>query len=219
MRVSYLLVLFTAFLLAGCSQTATEPQATGTPASPSTAVPTPSHTPASVGPGALSFFLGQEMSLAALGGARGGDPGAVGRIYEKAQAAATELGIGTLPELPKTTGDTTGDTSAALHFLLKTAGEPLADALTEKHDRKVADLFEMAVKGNIAFMLYTADPKDSMNKALADRLAELGAKTELPEELWKPAIDKMRAGAPKEEVQALLKEMEAKTRDYLMTQS
>lgn len=219
--MKFISLLLATLLLAGCSGSQTgSPSASSTPSAASSSVPseagqTQTDSAAESNTKATAWALGQQVSLASLGRSRGATD-AADRIFKKAEASAQQLGLGELPKLPEATGDPAQDGAAALEYLLSTGGGQIVGSLTEKHNQQTADLFEMSAKANIAFMLYSTNTEDPMNRAMTGRLSELGESSQLPQELWKPVVEKMASGAPQKEVQQMLQEMGSKVHEHLV---
>ena len=160
----------------------------------------------------LAWDMGSKLSLAALGNGRGANASAVESVMGKAKDSAQQLGV-EIPPLPDQTGDTTKDSAAALHYLLKTAGDPIASKLRSKYDDAHAALFEMALKSNVLMLLYS--PGDSTSKTIAGVIKNRGTEAGLPESLWKPVVDKIEEQAPFDEVKAAVSQMHQDVLNHL----
>src|SRR5215207_8730054 len=77
-----------------------------------------------------SWELGNNLSLAALFNAQGGDKEVLNRIFAKANANAKKLGL-TLPNLPARKGAKIEDSAEALVYLLHKTGAPIMKILGE----------------------------------------------------------------------------------------
>jgi hypothetical protein len=117
-----------------------------------------------------AFRLGRELGLAALGRARGQQQ--VGnRLFASAELTAKGLGV-TLPLPPVVGSDQTANSADALHYLLDTAGKPVATALSAKHSPAHAAAFELGIKLNLLNLLYL--PDDELGRGLGAACERLG---------------------------------------------
>jgi hypothetical protein len=156
--------------------------------------------------------MGSKLSLAALGHGRGASQSAVEGVMGKARDMAQQLDV-EIPPLPESTGDTTKDSAAALNYLMKTAGEPIAKKLKDKYGEDHSALFEMALKSNMLMLLYS--PDDNMGRSIAGIIKDRGPKAGLSESLWKPVVDKIEEKASFEEVKEAVSKMHKDVSEYL----
>lgn len=136
-----------------------------------------------------AFRLGHKLGLAVLGRARG-QAAAGERTFASLQPLATELGI-TLPPLPKLTGDDTGDTADAMHYLLDTVGKSGVSTLSAKHSQAHAAAFELGLKLNLLNLLYL--PNDSLGQGIGGTCASLAKSAGVADSTMAPLMSKIRA--------------------------
>ena len=221
-----LVVLVALTCLVGCSATKTpsgestpvapKPVAAATPPAADEVIPAKDSENEALPPKAVAFRLGRKLSLAVLGRSRGADDEAVSRMMDGANRFAENLGMGPLPALPEKSGEVVDDMASAIEYLLTTTGPSRSKSLNEKHGEQVGALFELAMRYNLAFLLYVADPSDSMVKPLVAGLEKNAMTAKLPPELWKPVLDSMRAGEPKETVQEELQQTQNSIMEHLL---
>ena len=129
-----------------------------------------------------AYRLGDELATFVLGRANGASGGPLARVERRARALAAELDA-TVPDLPRLEGDTAGDTAAAMHYLLDTAGKPIWRQLEAKHDATHGALFELGIKLELLRMLYNDDQLRSGLTESVKRLADKGGVASAVEDL------------------------------------
>jgi tetratricopeptide (TPR) repeat protein len=107
-----------------------------------------------------AWDLGNNLSLAALFNAQGGDSGVLNRTFAKADASAKKLGI-TLPGLPARKGNKIEDNAEALVYLLHKTGAPIMKILGQDLGAEYAATYEIAFKTNLLLLLYSPDGQET----------------------------------------------------------
>ena len=143
-----------------------------------------------------AFRLGDKLGLAVLGRARG-QAAAGERTFASLQPLATELGI-VLPPLPKLSGDSTGDTADAMHYLLDTVGKSGVSTLSAKHSQAHAAAFELGLKLNLLNLLYL--PNDSLGQGIGGTCASLAKSAGVADSTMAPLMAKIRANDSQDSV-------------------
>jgi hypothetical protein len=150
-----------------------------------------------------AFRLGDKLGLAVLGRARG-QAAAGERTFASLQPLAAELGL-TLPPLPKLTGDDTGDTADAMHYLLDTVGKSGVSTLSTKHSQAHAAAFELGLKLNLLNLLYL--PNDSLGQGIGGTCASLAKSAGVADSTMAPLMSKIRANASQDSVGASVEQV------------
>lgn len=125
---------------------------------------------------------------------------------EAARAADPEVMI---PDLPNRTGDFGKDMTAFVDFLEQSRRTVLAavgDDATPATEPNVQGCFDLGLTG--VTVLHTSQPTVPKPKTdLLARLAAAGTHSNLPKAIWEPALAKARAGAPVDELTAVVTQM------------
>ena len=152
-----------------------------------------------------AWAIGHNLSLAALLYAQGGQQQLVDTTLGKAKAAAAAVGVEIKPFPPP--GKTKGETTAVMiRYLIKGDGWSTTEALADKYGREPGTLFEIAVKSNLAIILY--QPGD--DSGIAGVIKARAEAIHLPSDLWQPVVAAMQDKRPPDEVkQAIFKMHEA----------
>jgi hypothetical protein len=158
------------------------------------------------------WSMGWSLGLATIGQTRGADPAAVSRIFEKCRTRAEILGVN-LPMLPEASTDNARDTARAIHYLLNEAGDTIGGELKAKYGPRAAALFELAIKSTLSLLVYSEE--DEMSQTLMEVIDRSGRDAGLPESIYKPVVDKMRARAPYASVKAEISAMDKRITTYL----
>src|SRR5262249_35449345 len=112
----------------------------------------------------------------------------------------------------KSRGDTETDILAeTIHYLIKGSGAQLGTALLAKFGEPHAVLFEIAIKSNLAIVLYLPNDDLSLAETIEDRCTRIF----LPEELWMPVVSAMRQKQGQDNVKSLVFEMHESVARYL----
>jgi hypothetical protein len=154
----------------------------------------------------VTWTFGRKLSLAAL--ARTNPRTSAAAQGERASAETLARALETtVPSFPALQGGKAKDTAAAIHYLLETAGKPIALHLRIKFGQDHAALFELAVKAQLLSVLYS--PGDETSKGLASSLERLASRAELPAEVVAPVVKAVRQRASEAVVTKELERMEA----------
>jgi hypothetical protein len=181
--------------LASAVDAVPKPAAAAKPA----AVPaTPVAAPAATADG-RAFALGHDLGYVVFMRVRGAN---VDALFQAAERAAKELDY-TLPPLPALDGDMPTNAAAALDYALDKTGEHLTKAVEARSGKRAAMLFDIALKSEVLRLLYIGD-KDTLTDRIADTVEGGSRIAKLPPDLAKPLTDKVRKGAPPEEVEAAI---------------
>ena len=159
----------------------------------------------------MAWMLGSNLSLAALTHERGATEQS-DSLFGKARILADELKV-EVPPLPVKTGESSKDGAAVLYYMLNDAGRAIASKLKKQYDQFHTDLFELALKSNILLMIYS--PGEELGKSIAGVIKRNGSRANLPEELWKPVVDKIEAEASFEDVKEAVFKMHTDVRRHL----
>lgn len=151
----------------------------------------------------LAWELGSKLSIAAIVASKGADAKLVKSRFGMAETMARGLGVA-LPRIPALKGESSARYARVLGYLMKDMG-PVADALRTRYGRSHSLLMSIAIKSNATLLLY--NPKDDTAQTIADRAEKVCSEIELPQRLWKPAVDSIRARAPFSEVKAAIFKM------------
>jgi hypothetical protein len=154
---------------------------------------------------AMAWFLGKNLSLAALGRASGAPQQAVDGVLEKARILANATGT-PLPDLPAMQGSRAKDSAAALDYLLNAAGKGIQGHLEQRYDAQHAAVFEMAVKSNVLVMLYA--PGDSLGTTTMAAISGAGQRSGLTELAWALATSQVWGKASHDDVKAAVIRMQ-----------
>jgi hypothetical protein len=158
---------------------------------------------------AASWLLGSKLSLGLLLKSRGGDE-LGNKMLTQAESFAGILGLQITPFAP--TGKTDTEILAeTTHYLIKGDGAQLAAALSSKFDESHSILFEVAVKSNLAVLLYV--PGDDFG--LADIIQDRCTRISLPEELWSGVVSAMQQKQDQDTVKSLIFKMHEDVARYL----
>lgn len=148
-----------------------------------------------------AWAIGHNLSLAALLYAQGNAPQLVDQTLGKAKsaAAAIDVEIKPFPAPGKTKGETTAQ---MIQYLIKGDGWSTGQALATKYGPGFGVLFELAVKSNLAIILY--QPGD--DSGIAGVVKARSEAIHLPPELWMPLVTAMNDKRAAEDVkQAVFK--------------
>ena len=158
---------------------------------------------------AASWLLGSKLSLGLLLKSRGAEE-LGNKMLAQAESFAGILGLQITPFAP--TGKTDSEILAeTTHYLIKGDGAQLGAALTSRYDEAHSVLFEIAVKSNLAVLLYIPGDDFGLAGILQDRCTRIG----LPEELWTPVVHAMRQKQDQETVKSLIFKMHDDVARYL----
>jgi hypothetical protein len=158
---------------------------------------------------AASWLLGSKLSLGLLLKSRGGEE-LGNKMLTQAETFAQMLGLQITPFAP--TGKTDSEILAeTTHYLIKGDGAQLGAALSSKFDESHGILFEIAIKSNLAILLYIPGDDFGLAGIIQDRCTRIN----LPEELWTPVVNAMQQKQDQDTVKSLIFKMHDDVARYL----
>ena len=159
---------------------------------------------------AVAWLIGDNLSLAGLLYARGGDPKDVAGHLGQARAIAKNISV-EIPDFPKPSPDPMQTTADVIHYLIAGDGWHVGEQLAGTYGEAPGKLFEVAVKSNILILLYQPGDDSGVGDIIKARLDGL-----LPPELWQPVLDTISASKPQDELQQAILTMHSAVADYLV---
>jgi hypothetical protein len=82
----------------------------------------------------------------------------------------------------------------------------------------MAALFELAMKADLAIRLYSpGKPKDTLNQSLHAGLAGAGKRSGLPESLWQPLVNVIKADGTHAAVAQAVKRLDEEVTKHLLS--
>ena len=163
---------------------------------PAPAAPAPA---AAKSPDARAFAFAHDLGYAAVMRVRGAN---VDERFRAAETGAKEYEV-TLPPLSPLQGDMVKDSVSAMDYVLDKTGAPLVTAIEKRAGKRASLLFDIALKSEVLRLFYIGE-KDKMTDRIADTIEEGSRLAKLPPALAKPLTDKVRSGAPADDVEAAL---------------
>ena len=134
------------------------------------------------------------------------------------QGGAKCLGV-TVPPLPELTGNRLKDLESAIDYAVNDGGANVAMQLRDRHSAesdRLVPMLELGVKFQSAIFGYSPDGKGLLSGSkAAETLEDRALRTQLPEKLWKPLVDSLRANRPESEVDQEAKKMREAIFAYL----
>jgi hypothetical protein len=162
-----------------------------------------------------TWELGHKLGLAALGHAAGARKEVIERMFDECRILGTALNV-EIPTLQDLRGDKIANDANALHFLLVEVGKPIATTLSDRFGSRFSSLFDLAIKSNIAILIYIpGQDADSLGATVIGAIEKAGKKSAVPEALWSPLVAKMRSSASHDEVKAEVRRMKERISQYL----
>jgi hypothetical protein len=128
---------------------------------------------------AASWRLGDQLSLAGLLYAQGGQENNVEQLLTNIKPLAEAMAIEVKPFPPRaaTSSETYADT---IHYLIKGDGAEIGNQLAQKFGTDAATLYEVSIKSNLLLLLYEPGDDQGIGGVIQARMNEVG----LPENLW-----------------------------------
>ena len=133
-----------------------------------------------------AWLIGDRLSLAAIVYAQGGAEDFTNGQIAGAKQVADSVGV-TIPPLPSRGENKVENLARTIRYLIKGDGAQLGLALGRKYDQRDAVLFELAVKSNIALIMYSPDDPSAFPEVIRSRSESIG----LPPELWSGVVTAM----------------------------
>jgi hypothetical protein len=164
----------------------------------------------------LAWSLGSKLSLAALAHSSGKVSQArIDRMMKQCRILAKALGT-EIPPLPARGAKRAANDAATLHYVLKTAGNPIGSHLLKSHGPEHAALFELAMKSQLLYLIYLpSESKKGLSATLRQVIEKRARKAGLPEKYYKPLTDKMKAGASFNQVTGAVSRMHREVKAHL----
>ena len=159
---------------------------------------------------AVAWIIGDNLSLAGLLYARGGEAKSIDGYLTQARAIAKNISI-EIPDLPARGADATATTADVIHYLISGEGWNVGTQIASGYGDASGKLFEVAVKSNILMLLYEPGNDSGIGDIVRSRLGGL-----LPPDLWQPLLDAIGASKPPSDVQEAIFTMHAAITDYLV---
>jgi hypothetical protein len=159
---------------------------------------------------AVAWIIGDNLSLAGLLYARGGDAKSVDGYLTRARDIARNISL-EIPDLPAKGADDSATTADVIHYLISGAGWNVGAQIASGYGASSGSLFEVAVKSNILMLLYEPGNDNGVGDIIRSRLDGL-----VPPALWQPLLDAIAAKQPAADVQQAILTMHAAVVDYLV---
>ena len=166
----------------------------------------------------LVWILASRIGWAAALYAQGHDQQQVDKFLAEPRQAAAELGT-QIPPFPSRSDSGIPDRAAMLNYLTGDDGGCafLARWISHRYpkdDKVYQALFELGIKlGVVTLQAYT--PNGGMGESMANVVADRAKKAGLPENIWSPAVQKLKENAPREDVKAATAKMYEDIDKYL----
>ncbi len=150
--------------------------------------------------GLLAFRLGGKLSIVVLAKDQGTDAERVASWLKQSQALAKYLQVA-VPPIPASIGNppATMISDEAFDFIVGPIRK-IGWQLSKNHGKEHAAIFEVAIKSNLALVIYT--PKSEDNNVLERSIRTAAHKAGLPKDLVKPLLDVIIARRPTHEIQS-----------------
>jgi hypothetical protein len=162
---------------------------------------------------AAAWRMGDDLSLAGLLYAQGGEEQNVEQLLSRLKPLAESMKIEVKPFPPKAA--TPIDTYAAvIEYLIKGDGAEIGRQIAKQFGTAAGMLFEISVKSNLLVLLYEPGEDHGMGSAIQARCNEVG----LPNNLWFDVITAINRQAPKDEVKNAVFKMHDDVEAYLNQQ-
>ena len=159
---------------------------------------------------AAAWSIGDDLSLAGLLYAQGGEEENVKELLARIKPLAEAMQIEVKPFPPKSA--TPIETYAAvIEYLITGDGAGIGRQITEKFGRAAGTLFEVSVKSNLLILLYEPGEDHGIGSVIQSRCNEIN----LPNNLWFDVVNALNKQAPKDEVKNAVFKMHDDVESYL----
>jgi len=162
---------------------------------------------------AAAWKIGDQLSLAGLLYAHGGEDTTVKELIDSIKPLTDAMKIEIKPFPPRAA--TPVETYAAvIEYLIKGAGADIGRKIAEQFGKNAGLLFEISVKSNLLILLYEPGDDQGIGGVIQSRANEVG----LPNNLWLDVVNAVNSKAPKEEVKNAVFKMHGDVATYLNQQ-
>ena len=162
---------------------------------------------------AAAWRLGDQLSLAGLLHAQGGQKERVDQLIADMKPLTDAMGIEISPFPPRAANTATAYTDI-LEYLVKGGGANIGAGLDIRFGPKAAVLFEVSMKSNLLILLYEPGQDRGIGEMIEKRLSEL----KLPESLWIGLVRAIARKGSEAEVKDAVFKMHDDIADYLQKQ-
>jgi hypothetical protein len=132
--------------------------------------------------------------------------------YQRVKSILEHLGI-EMPKLPTSETERAKESAQALRLLIGEFGAEVTQTLQVKYDAKHCHLLEVAIKSGSLLVLYA--PGDDLGMTIVSVMEDRAGKAGLPEKLWRPLVEKIKAKAQAQEVVAAVLEFQGAVETHL----
>jgi hypothetical protein len=144
---------------------------------------------------AAAWRIGDQLSLAGLLYAQGGEEENVKELIGSIKPLTDSMKIAIKPFPPR--GETPVETYAVvIEYLIKGDGAEIGREMAKQFGKNVGLLYEISVKSNLLILLYEPGDDQGIGSVIQSRATEVG----LPNNLWFDVVNAVNAKAPKEDV-------------------
>ena len=162
---------------------------------------------------AAAWRLGDQLSLAGLLHAQGGQKERVDQLIADMKPLTDAMGIEISPFPPRAANTATAYTDI-LEYLVKGGGANIGAGLDIRFGPNAAVLFEVSMKSNLLILLYEPGQDRGIGEMIEKRLSEL----KLPESLWIGLVRAIARKGSEAEVKDAVFKMHDDIADYLQKQ-
>ena len=162
---------------------------------------------------AVAWRLGDQLSLAGLLHAQGGQKERVDQLLADMKPLTNAMGIEISPFPPRAANTATAYTDI-LEYLVKGGGANIGAGLDIRLGPKAAVLFEVSMKSNLLILLYEPGQDRGIGEMIEKRLSEL----KLPESLWVGVVRAIDRKGSEADVKDAVFKMHDDIADYLQRQ-
>jgi hypothetical protein len=162
---------------------------------------------------AAAWKMGDDLSLAGLLNAQGGEEENVKQLLERIKPLTDAMKFQLKPFPPRAA--TPVETYAGvIEYLIKGDGAELGREITKQFGSRAGTLFEISVKSNLLVLLYEPGEDHGIGSVIQSRCNEVN----LPNNLWFDVVSAVNRQAPKEEVKSAVFKMHDDVEAYLNQQ-
>lgn len=159
---------------------------------------------------AAAWRLGDQLSLAGLLYAQGGQDDKVEQLMSNIKPVAEAMQLEIKP-FPPRAADSSQTYADVIHYLIQGDGADLGRQIAEKFGNPAGTLFEVSVKSNLLILLYQPGEDQGIGSVIQSRMSEIG----LPENLWIGVVNAINNKASEGDVKEAVFKMHDDVATYL----